>query len=192
MEIFGASPMPEVVLQVGFEPRDECLCATSYCFSSQEHTAEADWKSHGLYIGPAVLFSLLFTSAFAKDETFSVRGSRLMLESRMNLIGSCRSMVSMKTLLPSFPTITHEENRFIQHVLPHLSQGSFLYIRNMSSGLTMLSTLSNFEGMTRRMIYIPIDRACSQNLSLGAANFTTIYYKWTYIVLIFLWPPPII
>ena len=159
MEIFGASPMPEVVLQVGFELCDECLCATSYCFSSQERTAEADWKSHGLYIGPAVLFSLLFTSAFAKDETFSVRGSRLMLESRMNLIGSCRSMASMKTLLPSFPTITHKVNTFMQHVLLCFSRCSFIYVRNMSSGLTILRALSNFEGMIRRIIYIPIDRA---------------------------------
>jgi complement component 1 Q subcomponent-binding protein len=31
---------------------------------SQELTAEADWKRRGLYIGPTVLFSLLFTFSF--------------------------------------------------------------------------------------------------------------------------------
>ena len=84
-------------------------CATSSCFSSQELTAEADWKRHGLYIGPAVLISLLFTSAFAKDETFSVRDPSLMLESWMNLIASYRSVASIKTSRPSFPTIMHKE-----------------------------------------------------------------------------------
>ena len=88
----------------------------------------------------------------------------------MDLTSSCRKVMSMKTSPPSFPTITHEENRFVQYVLPHLSQGLFLYVRNMSSGLTTLSALSNFEGMTWRMIYIPIDRARFQNSCLGAVG----------------------
>ena len=135
-------------------------CATSSCFSSQQLTAEADWKCHGLYIGPAVLFSLLFASAFAKDETFSVRDLSLMLESRMNLIGSCRSVASIKMSPPSFPPITRKVNTFVQRVLLCLSRCSFLYVRNMSSGLTVLSTLLIFEAMTRGMVYIPIDHAC--------------------------------